>query len=69
MKSQVDATKSRIVELVETTLQLSNFDLVGSYIFKGEKSSTMPVTSQIQYDIVGPALLDARVSFLQLVIG
>ncbi|XP_044487086.1 probable transmembrane GTPase FZO-like, chloroplastic [Mangifera indica] len=58
--SLVDATKSRIVELVETTLQLSNFDLVGSYIFKGEKSSTMPVTSQIQYDIVGPALLDAR---------
>ncbi|XP_031263788.1 probable transmembrane GTPase FZO-like, chloroplastic [Pistacia vera] len=58
--SLIDATKSRIVELVATTLQLSNFDLVGSYIFRGEKSATMPATSQIQYDIVGPALLDAR---------
>ncbi|KAL5792944.1 hypothetical protein ACOSP7_001538 [Xanthoceras sorbifolium] len=58
--SLIDATKARVVELIESTLQLSNLDLVASYVFRGEKSATMPATSRIQHDIIGPALLDAR---------
>ncbi|KAK0581509.1 hypothetical protein LWI29_014647 [Acer saccharum] len=58
--SLIDATKSRVVELIESTLQLSNLDLVTSYVLRGEKSATMPATSRIQHDIIGPALLDAR---------
>ncbi|KAK1561189.1 hypothetical protein Q3G72_035297 [Acer saccharum] len=58
--SLIDATKSRVVELIESTLQLSNLDLVASYVLRGEKSATMPATSRIQHDIIGPALLDAR---------
>ncbi|KAK2648293.1 hypothetical protein Ddye_015782 [Dipteronia dyeriana] len=58
--SLIDATKSRIVELIESTLQLSNLDLVASYVLRGEKSATVPATSRIQHDIIGPALLDAR---------
>ncbi|GLT63988.1 hypothetical protein SLA2020_365090 [Shorea laevis] len=58
--SLIDATKSRVLDLIEATLQLSNLDLVASYIFKGEKSGIMPATSRIQIDIIGPALLDAK---------
>lgn len=63
MKLQIDATKSRVLELIESTLQLSNLDLVASSIFRGEKSATMPATSKIQNDIIGPALTDAQVSY------
>ena len=62
MKLQIDATKSRVLELIESTLQLSNLDLVASYIFRGEKPATMPATIKIQNDIIGPALTDAQVS-------
>jgi hypothetical protein len=62
MKLQIDTTKSRVLELIEATLQLSNLDLVASYVFKGDKSGIMPATSRIQIDIIGPALLDAKVS-------
>ncbi|KAI3439432.1 G domain-containing protein [Psidium guajava] len=58
--SLVDTTKSRVVELTESSLQLSNLDLVATYVFKGEKSATMPTTSRVQNDILGPALLDAN---------
>ncbi|XP_062144276.1 probable transmembrane GTPase FZO-like, chloroplastic isoform X1 [Alnus glutinosa] len=58
--SLIDTTKSRVLELIEATLQLSNLDLVASFIFKGEKSGIMPATSRIQIDIIGPALLDAK---------
>ncbi len=40
MKLQIDTTKSRVIELLEATLQLSNLDLVTSYVFKGEKAGT-----------------------------
>lgn len=50
------------MDLIEATLQLSNLDLVASYVFKGEKSSTIPATSRVQNEIIGPAVLDAQVS-------
>ncbi|KAL2323548.1 hypothetical protein Fmac_027927 [Flemingia macrophylla] len=54
--SLIETTKSRVVELVEANLQLSNFDIIASYAFKGEKQS-MPTTSRIQNDIIGPAVV------------
>lgn len=59
---QIDATKSRVVELIESTLQLTNFDLVASYLLRGENSVKVPATSRIQFDVIGPALSDAQVS-------
>lgn len=53
--SLIETTKSRVVELVEANLQLSNFDIIASYAFKGEKN-VMPTTSRIQNDIIGPAV-------------
>ncbi|KAF3436303.1 hypothetical protein FNV43_RR23395 [Rhamnella rubrinervis] len=58
--SLIDTTKSRVMDLVEATLQLSNLDLVASSVFKGGKSATIPATSRVQNDIIGPALLDAQ---------
>lgn len=60
--SVIDITKSRVVELIEATLQLSNLDLVANYVFKGEKSSTIATTLRVQNDIMGPAFSDAQVS-------
>ncbi|KAI4301261.1 hypothetical protein L6164_034555 [Bauhinia variegata] len=57
--SLIDTTKSRVVELVEATLQLSNLDIVASYVFKGEKSA-IPATSRIQNDIIGPGVSAAQ---------
>ncbi|ESW16628.1 hypothetical protein PHAVU_007G172000 [Phaseolus vulgaris] len=53
--SLIETTKSRVVELAETNLQLANFDIIASYAFKGEKNS-MPTTSKIRNDIIGPAV-------------
>lgn len=58
--SLIDATKARVVKLIESTLKLSNFDLVASYVFKGDRSATLPAISTIQNDIIGPALSDAE---------
>ncbi|KAH9729875.1 putative transmembrane GTPase FZO-like [Citrus sinensis] len=58
--SLIDSTKSRVVKLIESTLQISNLDIVASYVFRGEKSAAMPSTSRIQHDIIGPALLDTQ---------
>ncbi|KAK8630710.1 hypothetical protein V6N13_079491 [Hibiscus sabdariffa] len=59
--SMIDTTKSRILELIESTLQLSNLDVVASYLLKGESSTTsLPATSRVRNDILGPALADAQ---------
>ncbi|OMO77707.1 Thiamine phosphate synthase [Corchorus capsularis] len=58
--SMIDTTKSRVLELIESTLQLSNLDLVFSYVLKGGSSTQMPATSKVQIDILGPALSDAQ---------
>lgn len=62
MELQIDNTKSRVIDLIQATLQLSNLDLVASYAFKGEKSTTLAPTSRIQNDVIGPALIDVQVS-------
>lgn len=59
---QIDGTKSRILELIESTLQLSNLDVVASFLLKGESSTTLPATSRIQNEILGPAIADTQVS-------
>ncbi|CAI0400729.1 unnamed protein product [Linum tenue] len=56
--SLIDATKTRVVDLIESTLQLSNLDLVASYVFK--EKSAMPSTLKIQNEIISPALSDAQ---------
>lgn len=58
--STIDRTKTRIVEVIESTLQLSNLDLVASYVFKGGNSAVMPATSKVQNDIISPALSDVQ---------
>ncbi|XVF72416.1 hypothetical protein PTKIN_Ptkin12aG0119600 [Pterospermum kingtungense] len=58
--SMIDTTKSRILELIESTLQLSNLDIVASYVLKGGSPATLPATSRVQNDILGPALADAQ---------
>lgn len=58
---QIDTAKSRVVELIKSTLKLSNIDLVTSYAFRGNLTA-MPATIRLQNDIIGPALSDAQVS-------
>lgn len=58
---QIDTTKARIVKLIESTLKLTNFDVVSRYVFKGDSSASLPAASTIRNDIVGPALSDAQV--------
>lgn len=59
---QIKTAQARAVKLTESTLQLSNIDLVASYFFKGEKSGSMPATLSIQNEIISPALSDVQVS-------
>ncbi|XVF21780.1 hypothetical protein REPUB_Repub12eG0119600 [Reevesia pubescens] len=58
--SMINTTKSRILELIESTLQLSNLDIVASYLLKGGSSATLLATSRVQNDILGPTLADAQ---------
>lgn len=58
--SLINSAQARVVRLVESTLQLSNVDLVASYVFRGEKSTQMPATTSVQNDILGPAVLEGQ---------
>ncbi|CAK9323460.1 unnamed protein product [Citrullus colocynthis] len=58
--SLIDSTQSRIIKLVESTLQLSNFDIAAYYVLKGENTTTLSATAKIQNDIISPALADAQ---------
>ncbi|KVH94393.1 Aldolase-type TIM barrel [Cynara cardunculus var. scolymus] len=43
--SLVDKTKARVVELIMSTLRLSNLDIVVSYVFRGGNTSPMPAAA------------------------
>ncbi|MCL7038402.1 hypothetical protein MKW94_010241, partial [Papaver nudicaule] len=58
--SLIEAARARIARLIESTLLLSNFDLVASYVFKREKFNLMPISSRVQNDIIEPAISDAQ---------
>ncbi|KAK3138879.1 hypothetical protein QOZ80_5AG0374620 [Eleusine coracana subsp. coracana] len=59
ISSLIERAKSRAVTLMESTLQLSNIDLIFTYIVKGEKGTSAKATSLVQNDILVPALDDA----------
>lgn len=58
MSSLIEMAQARGVKLTESTLQLSNLDLVASYFFKGEKSGSLLATSSFQNEVINPALSD-----------
>ncbi|KAK1291506.1 hypothetical protein QJS10_CPB17g01875 [Acorus calamus] len=58
--SLIEAAKARSIKLIESTLQISNVDLVASYALQGEKSDPTRATSAIQNEIISPALSDAK---------
>ncbi|KAK6937525.1 GTP binding domain [Dillenia turbinata] len=58
--SLIESTKSRVLKLIESTVRLSNLDIATSYVFKGGNSSSLPATSRIENEIIGPALSDAQ---------
>lgn len=64
VKIQIENTQARVFQLVDSTLRLSNLDLVAAYIFKGDKTSLMPATLTVRNEIIGPAALEAEVSEL-----
>lgn len=59
---QIDKTQVRAIKLAESTLQLSNLDLVASFVLRGDKSSQMSVTSSLRNEIIDPAASVAEVS-------
>ncbi|KAL0371316.1 UNVERIFIED_CONTAM: putative transmembrane GTPase FZO-like, chloroplastic [Sesamum angustifolium] len=58
--SLIDNVQGRAVKLAESTLQLSNLDLVTSYVLRGNKSFQMPVTSSLRDEVIDPAVAEAQ---------
>ncbi|XP_065861158.1 probable transmembrane GTPase FZO-like, chloroplastic [Euphorbia lathyris] len=58
--SLIESTKSRVLELIESTLQITNLDIAASYMLRGEKSAKTPAVFRVQHDIIGPAVSDAQ---------
>ncbi|CAA0828108.1 FZO-like [Striga hermonthica] len=58
--SLISDAQTRAVKLADSTLQLSNLDLVTSYFVKGDKSAQMPVTSSLRNEIIEPAVSQAE---------
>lgn len=48
------------MEVIRSTLQLSNFDKVTTYIFKMHGSILLSATSNVEKEIIGVALCDAK---------
>lgn len=65
---QIDSAKTRAIKLTESTLVISNIDIVTTYVFRGNRGALMPAASVIQNDIIGPALSEAQVSHLLLLV-
>ncbi|XP_014754907.1 probable transmembrane GTPase FZO-like, chloroplastic isoform X2 [Brachypodium distachyon] len=59
ISSLIERAKSRAITLMESTLQLSNIDLISTYMLAGEKGTSAKATSFVQNDILSPALDDA----------
>ncbi|KAJ1262723.1 hypothetical protein BS78_09G131700 [Paspalum vaginatum] len=59
ISSLIERAKGRAVTLMESTLQLSNIDLVFTYTVKGKPGSSTRATSFVQNDILSPTLDDA----------
>ncbi|XP_037469462.1 probable transmembrane GTPase FZO-like, chloroplastic isoform X1 [Triticum dicoccoides] len=59
ISSLIERAKSRAITLMESTLQLSNIDLIFTYMLTGEKGPSAKATSFVQNDILSPALDDA----------
>ncbi|XP_008783174.2 probable transmembrane GTPase FZO-like, chloroplastic [Phoenix dactylifera] len=58
--SLIETAKAQVLKLLESTLRLSNIDLISTYAFKGETSSSVPATLAVQNEIISPALSDAQ---------
>ncbi|KAJ3676280.1 hypothetical protein LUZ60_003692 [Juncus effusus] len=58
--SSIEKAKERAINMMESTLQLSNLDLIFVYAFKGEKSSSAPASSAVQNEILTPALSEVQ---------
>ncbi|KAL6564348.1 hypothetical protein OROMI_015798 [Orobanche minor] len=58
--SLISNTLARAIKLADSTLQLSNLDLVTSYVLKGDKSAQVPVTSILRNEIIDPAVSEAQ---------
>ncbi|KAL8224889.1 hypothetical protein R6Q57_017446 [Mikania cordata] len=57
--SRIDKTQAQIADLILSTLQLSNLDIVISYVFRGNKSP-MPAVASVRNDVLAPALLESQ---------
>ncbi|KAM0027846.1 putative dynamin GTPase [Helianthus debilis subsp. tardiflorus] len=57
--SLVEKTQAQIVDVIVSTLRLSNLDIVVSYVFRGNKSP-MPAVASVRNDVLGPALLESQ---------
>lgn len=58
--SLIGNAKTRAIKLTESTLVISNIDIVTTYVFRGNRGALMPAASVIQNDIIGPALSEAQ---------
>lgn len=56
----IDKTQSRVVDLIVSTLRLSNLDIVASYVFRGGNKSPMPAAESVRNDVLGPAISDSQ---------
>lgn len=59
ISSLIERAKGRAVKLMESTLQLSNIDLIFTYTVKGKTGSSTRATSFVQNDILSPTFDDA----------
>ncbi|KAL6842205.1 hypothetical protein ACP4OV_027968 [Aristida adscensionis] len=57
--SIIERAKDRAVTLMESTLQLSNIDLIFTYTIQGKTRTSARATSSVQNEILSPALDDA----------
>ncbi|GJY01371.1 hypothetical protein Tco_0359523 [Tanacetum coccineum] len=56
----IDKTQSRVVDLIVSTLRLSNLDIVASYVFRGGNKAPMPAAESVGNDVLGPAISDSQ---------
>nr|GEV07714.1 probable transmembrane GTPase FZO-like, chloroplastic [Tanacetum cinerariifolium] len=58
--SLIDKTQSRVVDLIVSTLRLSNLDIVASYVFRGGNKASMPAAESVRNDVLGPAISESQ---------
>lgn len=58
--SVIEAAKKRAEKNIDSILRVSNVEVAAEYILRGDRSKSMPVINNFEFEVIGSAVLDIQ---------